>query len=110
MIMNVVVVISRGELGRVCVISGIGRSREISTSKIRKMTAIRKNRSEKGIRADLIGSNPHSKGDGFSRSVPTFFARRIIRAIRISIIVAVIRKLRVIIRIFDLNFLVLLQL
>jgi hypothetical protein len=55
-------------------ISGIGRMRVISTSKIRKITAIRKNRKENGIRADLFGSNPHSKADGFSRSGVFFFA------------------------------------
>ena len=37
-----------------------GRSRVISTSKIKKMTAIKKNRKEKGNRADPLGSNPHS--------------------------------------------------
>jgi len=31
--------------------------------------AKRKNRNEKGSRADLIGSNPHSKGEFFSRSL-----------------------------------------
>ena len=45
-----------------------------STSKIRKITAIKKNCVEKGKRADLIGSNPHSKGEGFSRSLNSFFA------------------------------------
>ena len=32
------------------------------------MTASRKNRVEKGIRAFLLGSNPHSNGEDFSRS------------------------------------------
>ena len=32
------------------------------------MIARRKNRSENGIRAVWFGSNPHSKGDNFSRS------------------------------------------
>lgn len=50
-----------------------GRRRVISTSKIKKITAIRKNRSEKGIRADPFGSNPHSNGDNFSRSEIVFF-------------------------------------
>ena len=31
--------------------------------------AKRKNRRENGSRADLIGSNPHSNGDLFSRSL-----------------------------------------
>lgn len=34
-----------------------------------KMIASRKNRMENGIRAVLFGSNPHSKGDDFSRSL-----------------------------------------
>jgi hypothetical protein len=45
-----------------------GKSKTISTSKIRKITAKRKNRREKGKRAVPIGSNPHSNGDLFSRS------------------------------------------
>jgi hypothetical protein len=40
----------------------------ISTSKIKKTMAMRKNFNENDRRADLIGSNPHSKGEGFSRS------------------------------------------
>jgi hypothetical protein len=54
----------------------IGSSSAISTSKIRKITAMRKNRSEKGSRADLFGSNPHSKGDLFSRSSMFFWKGR----------------------------------
>ena len=46
-----------------------GRRRTISTSKIRKIIASKKKRKEKGSRADLIGSNPHSKGELFSRSL-----------------------------------------
>jgi len=46
----------------------IGRSKAISTSKIRKITAIKKNRNENGNRAGFLGSNPHSNGDLFSRS------------------------------------------
>lgn len=53
-----------------------GRSRVISTSKIKKMTAMRKNRREKGIRADPLGSKPHSKGEFFSRSLIVFLERR----------------------------------
>lgn len=41
-------------------IEATGSNKVISTSKIKKITAIRKNRSEKGRRADLLGSNPHS--------------------------------------------------
>lgn len=46
-----------------------GNKRTISTSKMRKIIANKKNRKEKGSRADLIGSKPHSKGDLFSRSL-----------------------------------------
>jgi len=44
-------------------------TRAISISKTRKITANKKNRVEKGMRADLLGSNPHSKGELFSRSI-----------------------------------------
>lgn len=50
------------------IISGIGTNKTISMSKTMKITASRKNRVENGIRADFIGSNPHSNGDDFSRS------------------------------------------
>lgn len=50
-----------------------GKRRVISTSKIKKITAIRKNWRENGIRADDLGSNPHSNGDLFSRSANVFF-------------------------------------
>jgi len=52
---------------------GIGSNSAISTSKIMKITAIRKNRDEKGRRAEFFGSNPHSNGDLFSRSSLIFF-------------------------------------
>ena len=54
-------------------LSIIGNKIAISTSKIKKITAIKKNRSENGIRDLLNGSNPHSKGDLFSRSIILFF-------------------------------------
>jgi hypothetical protein len=47
----------------------IGNNSTISISKIKKIIANKKNRIEKGIRAVFIGSNPHSKGDLFSRSL-----------------------------------------
>lgn len=46
----------------------IGRMMAISMSKIKNKIAIMKNWMENGIRDDLWGSNPHSKGDIFSRS------------------------------------------
>lgn len=57
----------------VIMVTGIGSSSAISTSKIMKITAIRKNRDEKGSRAEFLGSNPHSNGDLFSRSSFLFF-------------------------------------
>ena len=53
-----------------------GRSRTTSTSKIKKTMAIRKNRRENGRRADPLGSNPHSKGELFSRSANAGEARK----------------------------------
>lgn len=44
-----------------------GISRVISISKIRKIRLIRKNWTLKGIRDLESGSNPHSKGEAFSR-------------------------------------------
>lgn len=46
----------------------MGNIKAISTSKIKKIIAIKKNRKEKGRRDELNGSNPHSNGDIFSRS------------------------------------------
>jgi hypothetical protein len=54
-----------------------GKRSAISTSKIRKITAIKKNRREKGSREDLLGSNPHSKGELFSRSIIDFLDSRV---------------------------------
>lgn len=62
----------------------------ISTSKIKKITAIKKNCKEKGIRAELLGSNPHSKGLAFSRSINVFL--EIILA-KIIIIEEIIKKI-----------------
>lgn len=45
-----------------------GRINAISTSKIRKMMAIKKNWRENGIRDEDFWSKPHSKGESFSRS------------------------------------------
>jgi hypothetical protein len=54
----------------------IGKIKAISTSKIKKIIVIKKNRMEKGRRAEFIGSKPHSKGDVFSRSFIVFFANK----------------------------------
>lgn len=50
----------------------IGKIRIISTSKIKKIMVIKKNRREKGKRDEEKGSNPHSKGEDFSRSLCFF--------------------------------------
>lgn len=52
-----------------------------STSKIKNTIVIKKKRREKGIRALLKGSKPHSKGLNFSRSFKDFFPIRIARAL-----------------------------
>jgi hypothetical protein len=51
----------------------MGKINAISTSKIKKIIVIKKNRNEKGNREDDLGSNPHSKGEFFSRSKTFFF-------------------------------------
>ena len=48
---------------------GIGINSTISMSNTIKIMARRKNRMENGIRAVLLGSNPHSNGEDFSRSL-----------------------------------------
>lgn len=44
-----------------------GKRRTISTSKIKKIIVIKKKRKEKGSRVEELESNPHSKGEAFSR-------------------------------------------
>jgi hypothetical protein len=51
------------------IIIGMGIRSTISMSNTIKITARRKNRVENGMRAEFIGSNPHSKGEIFSRSL-----------------------------------------
>lgn len=67
-----------------CIVKGAGTRSTISISNTRKITAKRKNRKEKGIRADDLGSNPHSNGVVFSRSIFFFIDRIIIALIIIS--------------------------
>jgi len=52
-----------------------GRRRTISTSKIKKIIVIKKNRKENGNREAELGSNPHSKGEDFSRLKIVFLAK-----------------------------------
>lgn len=49
-----------------CKAHGSGKSNAISRSNSKKVIATRKNFIEKGRRAELIGSNPHSYGFAFS--------------------------------------------
>lgn len=55
----------------------IGKIKAISTSKTRKMIAIKKKWRENGKREEDLGSNPHSKGDLFSRSVIDFLDKKV---------------------------------
>ena len=45
----------------------MGINKEISTSKIKNINAIKKKCIEKGNREQFLGSNPHSKMEFFSR-------------------------------------------
>lgn len=78
----------------------IGKISAISTSKIKKIIVIKKNRREKGKRDDDFGSNPHSNGDDFSRSMIVFFEiieANNITTIEINIIIELINKIDIII-------------
>lgn len=71
--MKIVLVIIQIVMFDVCITITMGRISAISTSNTKKIIVIKKNRSEKGNRAGDLGSNPHSKGEHFSRSVNDFF-------------------------------------
>lgn len=58
-----------------------GRINAISTSKIKKIIVIKKNRKENGIREDDFWSNPHSKEEFLSRSNNDSFDKNRHRAI-----------------------------
>lgn len=75
-------------------IKGIGIIRVISTSKIRKITAVKKNCIENGAREKNWGLNPHSKGDNFSRSLKDLSP---IKEFNIIIIIERIREIKKII-------------
>lgn len=72
----------------------IGIKSTISTSKIKKIIAIKKNWSENGIRALDFGSNPHSNGEFFSLSENDFFDSkfRIITIIVMIVILITVSK------------------
>lgn len=67
----------------------IGRIKAISTSKIKKIIVIKKNRNENGNREDDFGSNPHSNGDLFSRSIKAFLERTEAKNITIIVIIKI---------------------
>jgi hypothetical protein len=67
----------------------MGKIKAISTSKIRKIIAIKKNRIEKGSREEDRGLNPHSKGESFSCSIKDFFLSNEERAITIIEIIKI---------------------
>ena len=59
-----------------------GKSKTSSTSKMRKITATKKNRRDRGVRDNLFGVNPHSKGLSFSRSSKIFLESNMPKAKR----------------------------
>lgn len=78
----------------------IGKIKVISTSKIKKIMEIKKKWIEKGIREEFKGSNPHSKGEFFSRSIKIFFdskeAKIIMKETIIIINIAIKNKFKII--------------
>ena len=74
-------------------IKGEGINRTISMSKTKKITAKRKNRVEKGKRALFFGSNPHSKGVLFSRSLNLRLLNKYARVRTSLAIVTAIKKI-----------------
>lgn len=80
----------------------IGRSIVISTSNIRNTRPIRKNCLLNGIRLIDMGSNPHSKGDFFSRDCDFLVNIRliVIRAIGIINIIIIIMTVVIIVYLY----------
>ena len=74
-----------------------GNNKVISTSKIKKIIAIKKNWREKGKRAGALGSNPHSKGLLFSRSENLFFEIKFNIKTKIILIIIIINERKIII-------------
>lgn len=63
----------------------------ISTSKIMKIIAIRKNCIENGIRAELKKLNPHSNGICFSRNLFLFLEIKIDKIIKTKVTVNLVK-------------------
>jgi hypothetical protein len=69
------------------------------------MIAIRKNRREKGTRDILLGSNPHSNGVPFSRSIIDFLDNKVDnKIITVEIVIKIIAVINNIIIIYINNF------
>lgn len=93
-IIKIILVIDHHNKFEILKIKIIGKIKAISTSKIRKIIVIKKNRIEKGKREEFIGSKPHSKGDVFSRSFIVFFASNEARYITIIAMIKIIKDIR----------------
>lgn len=97
--MKIIEVIDQIIKFEIFIIKIIGRIKAISTSKIKKIIVIKKNRREKGNRDEDFGSNPHSKGELFSRSDRDFFERieasniTILDKIKINIVIVKTEKI-----------------
>ena len=66
-----------------------GKINTISTSKIKNINIIKKNRIENGLRRVDVGSNPHSNGDIFSRTIINFLEiKKCIMHTRVAIVMA----------------------
>lgn len=74
----------------------IGKINAISTSKIKKIIVIKKNRKENGNRDEDFGSNPHSNGDLFSRSIKPFFDKIEAKIITIVVINKINKAIKII--------------
>jgi len=74
----------------------IGKINAISTSKIKKIIVIKKNRKENGNRDEDFGSNPHSNGDLFSRSIKAFFDKIEAKIITIVVINKINKAIKII--------------
>jgi hypothetical protein len=98
--MKTILVIDHEKKFEILKIITIGKINAISTSKIKKIIVIKKNRIEKGIRDEFKGSNPHSNGDLFSRSLIIFLdsieANNITIIAIIKINIVIINKLKII--------------
>lgn len=79
---NKVVKLIRLENFEVIMTKGINKM--ISTSKIKNIILIKKNWILKGGRLSVKGSNPHSKGEDFSKFLDAFFERDRPRKVRIK--------------------------